>query len=86
VDFDKDRGLFRTFVKPFEASCKDTEPTLQLELVYLNCSNGSRSKFNVGLPNFCKCRRKANNLICGLRQLFVHTCSESITFINKLSH
>jgi hypothetical protein len=32
VDFGKDRGLFRTFSNPLEASYEDAEPTLYILL------------------------------------------------------
>jgi hypothetical protein len=59
VDFNEDRGLFRTFANSFEMSCEDSKPTLQLLLIDLHCSDEVRSKFKEGdLHNFCKCLRK----------------------------
>jgi hypothetical protein len=46
VDFNQGRALFRAFVNPFEALYKDAEPTLQLELINLNCSD--KLKFKEG--------------------------------------
>jgi hypothetical protein len=43
VDSYKDRGLFTTCAGPFEASYEDAEPTLQLELIDLHCSDEFRS-------------------------------------------
>jgi hypothetical protein len=55
VDFDKDRGLFRTFANPCDASYEDAEPTLQLKLIDPHCSGELRSKFKEGdLLNFYK--------------------------------
>jgi len=42
---DKDKGLLRTFAKPFEESYADNEPTLQFRVIDLHCSDDFRSKF-----------------------------------------
>jgi hypothetical protein len=47
--------LFRTFGSTFEASHEDDEPTLQLELIDLHCSDELRSEFKCDLLNFHKC-------------------------------
>jgi hypothetical protein len=51
VDFDKARGLFRTFANHFEASYEDTEPTLYLEVIDLHCNDKLRSQLKGGLRN-----------------------------------
>jgi hypothetical protein len=86
MDFDQDRGLFRIFGNPFEASYEDTEPTLQLELINQHCSDEIMSKFKEGnLLNFCKwlSEDKYTNLwqkVALCANLF------GSTFVNKLSH
>jgi len=39
LDFNKDRGLFRTFANPFEVSHEDSEATLQLKQIDPHCSD-----------------------------------------------
>jgi hypothetical protein len=85
VDFDKDRGLFRTFANPFESSYED-EPSLQLELIDLHCSHEFGSKFKEGdLLNLCVFLNTSTR-ICGRRQLFVQACPEALIFVNRLCH
>jgi len=61
VDFDKDRGLFRTFANLFEASYEDAEPTSQLELLDLHCSDELRFDFKASdLRNFYNVFLKTN--------------------------
>jgi hypothetical protein len=45
MDFNPDRGVFRTSANNFEASYEDNEPTLLLRIISLHYSNKPRSKF-----------------------------------------
>jgi hypothetical protein len=70
--------LFRTFCNPFEAPYEDDEPTLQLKVIDLHCSDEFSSKLKEGaLLNFISVFLKINIQICGRRQLFVQACLEA---------
>jgi hypothetical protein len=88
VDASEDRGLFRTFSNSSEASYEDAEPTSELELINLHCSNELRSKFKEGnLLNFHKCLLKDKSL--HLQQETAVVCRlvwKHLTFVNKLSY
>jgi hypothetical protein len=59
VDFNEDRGLFRTFAHPFEASYEDAETTSQIKPIDLSCSDELWSKFKEdNLLNVYKCLPK----------------------------
>jgi len=63
VDFSKDRGLFRTFANPFEASYEEAKPASQLILVDLQFTDELRSKYKEGdLLFFYKCLPKGKYL------------------------
>jgi hypothetical protein len=55
VNFYRDKGLFKIFAKPFEASYEDAEPTSQLKLINLHCNGELMSEFEGDVLNFFKC-------------------------------
>jgi len=58
-DFDTDKIDFRTFANPFEVSYEHSDPTLQLELIDLQCNEELKIKFKEGnILNFYKCLQK----------------------------
>jgi len=84
VDFDKDRGLFRTFADPFEASYEEAEPTLQLELINLHYSDELRSKFKKGdLLNFYKYLPKNRYLDLQQKETVCASLFGSTAIVNK---
>jgi len=93
MDFEQDRGLFRTFATPYEATYEDDEPTLQLLLIDQHCSDEFKSKFKEGdLFNLCKClpEDKYPNLqqkaaVCAslFRSTYICEQASALTKLNK---
>lgn len=64
-----------------KALFSSTEPTctLQLQLIDLHCSEELKDRDLLDFRVFLK----INIRICGRRQLFVQTCSEALTSVNR---
>jgi hypothetical protein len=86
VNFGHSRKSFRIFSNLSEAAYEDNEPTFQLELIDLHCSNELRPKFKEDdFLDFYKCHPK--DIYQSLRQK-VAVCASLFgnTVVNKLSH
>jgi hypothetical protein len=76
VDFNKGRGLFRTFANPFEAQHEGIEPTLQLELMDLHCCGEFSSKLKERPFDFYKCLPKDKYPNLRQKAVVVQVCLE----------
>jgi hypothetical protein len=76
----------RTFAYPFEASYEYSEPTLQLEIIYLLCNDELRSKLREGdLLNFYKCLPQEKYLYLR-RKAAVYASLFGSTVMKKISY